>query len=160
MRSAQLFILFVAAAMAGCTPLKQCRVTGGQEYDHFAYMDDLHCGLLQIGPSNVLKTIKIIDAESYAIAPGGTRYGIVTKPHDYDLKSDDDLPVMNYLRVAYVRDRVYLVDTKGRRVGRSWTNGPWQFHFVMDTPHGRDTREFDMQIETFYYNPALHGAPN
>lgn len=140
--------------LAGCMPLKQYHVTGGQQYDNFGYMDHLHCGLLQIGPSNVPKASNIVDSESYAIAPDGKRFGISTELHDYDLRPEKDP------RVPYVRDRVYLVDAKGKRVNRNWSDGLWKFHFVLDAPAGRDTRDFEMQLGTFNYNPVVHGPPN
>lgn len=135
-------------------PLKQYDVTGGRRYDNFGYMDDLHCGLLQIGPSNVPKAFEVVDAESYAVAPDGKRFGISTEPHGYDLRPDKDP------RVPYVRDRVYLVGANGRRFNRNWGNGLWKFHFVLDGPAGRDTRDYEMRLSTFHYNPLIHGPPN
>ncbi|CAA9400256.1 MAG: hypothetical protein AVDCRST_MAG64-1664, partial [uncultured Phycisphaerae bacterium] len=128
-----LVLCAAALALTGCMPIKQENVTGGQLYDHFSYDDWDRHGLLQIGPSNVHKTVRVVDAESYAIAPNGKRYGIATEPHRYDLEDPDD-------RAPYVRDRVYLVDDKGRRSKRNWADGWWEFVFVLDTPHGRDSR--------------------
>ncbi len=132
--------------------LKQYNVTGGKEYDQFSYMDHYRCGLLAIAPTNAPKVVKIIDAESYAIDPNGVRRGIATEPHDYDLRPENE--------GFYVRDRVYLIDAKGKRLKSNWKDGPWKFHFVMDTPTGRDVRDFDMQLGTFHYNPVVHGPPN
>lgn len=135
-------------------PLKQYHVTGGQQYDNFGYMDNLRCGLLQVGPSNVPKAFTIVDTESFAISPDGQRYGISTEPHGYDLRADKDP------RVPYVRDRVYLVDAKGKRLNRNWKDGVWKFHFMIDAPTGRDARDYEMQLGTFNYNPVIHGPPN
>ena len=135
-------------------PIKQHDVSGGGQYDDFSYMEHLRCGLLQVGPSNVPKAFDVVDAESYAVAPDGKRFGIATEPHGYDLRADKD-PL-----VPYVRDRVYLVDANGKRFKRNWADGLWTFHFVLDAPAGRDTRDYEMQLSTFHYNPLIHGAPN
>lgn len=135
-------------------PLKQFDVTGGQQHDSFGYVDHLHCGLLQVGPPSVPKNFTIVDDESYAIAPDGKRFGISTEPHDYDLRSD------NISRMPNVRDCVYLIDADGKRIDSNWKDGLWKFHFVINSPTGRDTRDFEMQLWTFNYNPAVHGPPN
>ena len=146
-------VLLMLVTFAGCMPLKQTHVTGAQQHDHFLYLERPPCGLVQFGPSNVAKDFVIVDAESYAIAPNGVRYGIVTEPHDYDVESPDPA-------VPYVRDRVYLVDARGRRIRRAWDDGEWKLHFVLEKPAGREHREFEVQLGTFNYNPVLHGPPN
>ena len=153
MRSAHV-LLILMIALTGCMPVKQYHVTGGQQYDSFSYLDHLRCGLLQIGPSNIPKAFKIVDSESHAVSPDGKRVGISTEPHDYDLRPDKDPSA------PYVRDRVYLVAADGKRVTRKWEDGLWEFHFVLDAPSGRETRDFEMQVSTFYYNPVVHGSPN
>ena len=146
----------IAPLLAGCFPVKQPHVTGGQGYDDFGYVDSYCCsggyGLLQIGPSNVHKTVAVIDAESYAIGPDGERYGVVSKPHPYDVSDPDP-------RAPYVRDRIYLLTERGRRLW-SWRDGDWRFVFALQTPHGRTTRTFNLSHWTFYYSPFLHGPPN
>ena len=147
-------LLILMLAIAGCMPVKQYHVIGGQQYDSFSYSDHLCCGLLQIGPSNTPKAYTIVDAESHAVSPDGKRLGISTEPHDYDLRSDKDA------RVPYVRDCVYLVAADGKRDKRKWKDGLWRFHFMLDAPSGRETRDFNMQVSTFYYTPVVHGSPN
>jgi hypothetical protein len=155
MRATQVLVICIAALflLPGCMPLQQSYVTGGEGYDHFSYHDYNDWGLLQIGPSNQPKTISIVDAESFAIGPRGKRYGVESEPHPYDLREDKDP------RVPYVRDRIYLIDAKGKRLGR-WRNGGWQFTFVFDAPDGRESRHFNMTLWTFFYNPVIHGPPN
>ena len=147
-------VILCVMALAGCMPVKQSHMTGGQKHDSFLYIENERYALLQIGPSTVPKTFKIVDAESSAVAPDGTRYGISTKPHDYDLRPDKDAGV------PYVRGRVYLVDASAARMTRSWQDGSWQFHFVRDGARGREVRDFTLDLSTFNYNPILHGAPN
>jgi hypothetical protein len=141
-----------ACGLVGCVPVKQADVTGGRVYDNFGYDDWARYGLLQVGPSNVPKSVTVLEAESYAIAPNGTRYGIATEPHKYDLDNTDD-------RVPYVRDRVYLVRANGRRTKRLWGDGRWEFVFVLQTPYGRDARQFTVDMSTFIYKPLVH-RPN
>jgi hypothetical protein len=137
--------------------LTQSELIAGQGEDgltNLEYLDGPPCALLQIGPSNAPRTFDVVDVESYAIAPNQTRYGIATEPHDYDLRSNKDP------RVPYLRDRVYLVDARGRRVTREWAQGRWQFHIVTDGPQGRDARDLMLELDTFTYIPLLHGPPN
>ena len=151
-RPFQLLVTAVALILTGCIPLTQSNVTGGKRFDHFGYFGDLGYGLLQIGPSNKRKMVTIIPAESYAIRPDGIRVGIATEPNPADLnKKAGDL-------VPYIRDRVYLLDPKGRRVAR-WPNGQWTFYFVLRTSRGKETRTFQLDLWTFHYNPILHGSP-
>lgn len=145
--------IVLAVLATGCIPPKQRDVTGGQLYDSFEYVDHLHCGLLQIGPSNVPKSVSIVDPESYAIAPNGKRYGILTTPDPDDLKTEGPAG-------RYVYDRVYLIDSRGRRINREWANGRWRFVFAIRTPNGPERREFDVRFWTFNYNPLVHGPPN
>lgn len=149
----RLALLLALLLLSGCIPLKQYHVTGGQQYDAFSYMEHEGCGLLRIGPAQPHKTIEIVNDESYAIGPRGNRYGVESEPHPYDLREDRDP------RLHYVRDRIYLTKESGKRL-KSWKNGEWQFTFVMDGPEGRDTREFEMTLGTFHYNPVVHGPPN
>ena len=81
--------------------------------------------MLRIGPSNVPKSVRVVDAESYAIAPNGRRYRIETEPHRPGAG-------------AYVEDRVDLLDRKGRRGNVFVGHGRWEFVFVLETPGGRD----------------------
>jgi hypothetical protein len=144
----------VFVALVGCTSVKQFNATGGEPFDSFGYYGDLHCGLLQIGPSSAPKSIRVLDGESYAIGPEGTRFGILSEPHPYDLRPDRD-PL-----VPYVRDRIYLVDGDGERTTRNWTDGLWRFHFVIATASGREVRDFQLEVSSFNYNPIVHGPPN
>ena len=147
-------LLAILVALAGCVPVKQYKVTGGGPYDNFAYVDSLRCGLLQVGPSNVPKEFKVVDSESFAINPAGNRFGLSTRPHDYDLRRDKDP------RAPYVRDRVYLVDSDGMRVDQRWNDGLWKFHFVLDGPNGRESRDYELRLGTFNYSPVINGPPN
>lgn len=142
-------VLVAALALGGCIPLQQPMVTGGEQYDSFGYHDGY--GLLQVGPSNVVKTVAIVDAESYAVGPRGERYGVESEPHPHMGRND--------ARVPYVPDCIFLTNAKGRRI-RGWRDGKWTFVFALDTPRGRETREFAMTLSTFYYNPLVHGPPN
>ena len=38
--------------------------------------------------------------------------------------------------------------------------GQWEFVFVLETPSGRDTRQFTVDVWTFNYVPMIHGPPN
>lgn len=158
-------VLVAALALGGCIPLKQPMVTGGEQYDHFGYHDAYlwsgGYGLLQVGPSNVVKAVAVVDAESCAVGPGGERYGVESEPHPPDLDQTPHPYPGEYADVPtpYVRDRIYLANAKGRRI-RSWRDGKWTFVFVLDTPRGRETREFAMTLGTFHYNPLVHGPPN
>jgi hypothetical protein len=136
--------------LLGCIPLTQDRIVGGRGYDHFGYYEDMHCGLLQIGASNRRRTATIIPAKSYAIGPDGVRRALATQPHPYDLTAGH----------PYVREQVYLLDGAGHRITRKWRNGAWTFHFALQTPTGRQTRDFHADLWTFYYNPLIHGPPN
>ena len=142
--------IIVLTLLLGCMPLKQYHVTGGEQYDHFGYHNGY--GLLKIGPSNIAKTVSLVDAESFAVGPRGKRYSIKSEPHPYDLEKPGS-------RSPYVRDRIYLIDKNGKKIS-NWRNGQWQFTFVLDTPQGQINRHFTMTLGTFYYNPATHGPPN
>jgi hypothetical protein len=138
--------LFLMLAMSGCMPLQQTNISGGKGYDHFGIYDDY--GLLSVGPSNQTKAIQLIDSESYAVGPNAKKYGIKSEPHDFDISQ----------KYPYVRDRIYVMDD-GRPL-RSLKDGTWKFVFYFMTTGGKDSRTFDAQLGTFYYNPVIHGAPN
>ena len=135
-------------SLIGCIPLQQSEVSGGTKNDFFRYYGDY--GLLNIGSTDKKKTITLLPESSYALSPNGTKYGIYTEPHFYDL--DQKYP--------YIRDHVTLVSPRGKRLGSIPQNGIWQFHFDFAGPRGRDTRDFTIKFWTFYYNPILHGPPN
>ncbi len=143
----------VALLLSGCIPLKQYNVTNerGEWYQGFGYCEGY--GLLQMGQSNQPKKGPIVDAESFAIGPRGKQYGVESELHPYDLREDRDP------RLKYVRDRIYLVDAKNKRLS-TWRNGDWQFTFVQDTPDGKVTQTVNMTLWTFFYNPVIHGPPN
>lgn len=143
----------IALLLTACAPLKQTRIVGGQGSDHFGYYGETGYGLLQIGPSNTPKRITVIDARSYAIAPNGSRFRIRTEPHAFDIET-------KFPKTPYVRDRVYLLDSEGRKITRALKNGNWKFHFTLRTAKGVETRDFDADLWTFYYNPLIHGPPN
>jgi hypothetical protein len=145
-----LSIAVLFQALAGCVPLTQSRVVGGRTYDHFLYHEQMGSALLQIGPSNRKRAATVIPSESYATAPNGTRHRIATEPHAFDLKQG----------YPYVRERIYLLDDSGQRTTRKWKNGHWTFHFVLRTAQGKQTRDFQADLWTFLYNPAVHGPPN
>lgn len=147
-----LMYLAILLLLSGCIPLQQAYISGGEGYDDLGQFDQ-GWGLLMIGPSNRPKTVSIVDVESFAIGPRGERYVVESEPHPYDLREDRDS------RVLYVRDRIYLVNARGKRL-KHLRNGEWQFTFVLNTPEGRDTRNFNMTLWTFFYNPVIHGPPN
>ena len=142
-----------ATLLTACIPLKQARIVGGRGYDHFGYYGETGYGLLQIGPSSAPNRITVIDSQSYAIAPNGSRFRIRTEPHPYDIETKS-------FKVPYIRDRVYVLDSAGRRITKPLKNGQWKFHFTFLTPQGVRTRYFDAKLWTFYYNPIIHGPPN
>lgn len=148
-----LTIIASASLLTGCLPLQQSRVVGGRGYDHFGPFDDQGYALLQIGPSNTPKRVHVIDSDSYGLAPDGSRYGIHTEPHPYDIETKTS-------KVPYVRDRVYLIDPRGHRVTGRWKNGQWKFHFTLRTPNGIETRDFHASFWPFLYIPIIDGPPN
>src|SRR5262245_4496718 len=93
----------VLVLLSGFIPLTQTTVVGGRGYDHFGYYGEMRSGLLQIGPSNRKRTATVIPNKSYATAPDGTRHGISTEPHLFDIEEKDP-------RVPYVRERIYVLD--------------------------------------------------
>lgn len=145
-RTAPFVIIFLILGLTGCMPLQQTNITGGLEYDHFGYYDDY--GLLSIGPSNLPNKIQLIESESYAVGPNAKKYGIKSQPHDFDI----------HQKYPYVRDRIYVIN-EGRPI-RNLKSGTWKFVFYFMTPEAKDSRTFDVKVETFYYNPVIHGAPN
>jgi len=146
-----LFCLFLTA----CVPLQQTEIKGGKGYDFFGYYGGY--GLLQIGPSNQKKKIHVISEDSYAVSPTGKRFSIHSEPAPNDLKpSQYHSEFPNY----YVRDRITLIDAKGKTLAKISTNGEWHFHFEFSTAQGRDTRDFTARFWMFYYNPIIHGPPN
>lgn len=148
-----LITITIAAFLAACVPLQQTKIVGGRGYDHFDYYGETGYGLLQIGPSNAPKQITVIDSQSYALSPQGIQFRIQTQPHPYDIETKS-------FKVPYIRDRVYVLDSEEHRITRPLNNGQWKFHFTMRTPKGSETRAFDADLWTFYYNPLIHGPPN
>lgn len=142
--------LLLLFPLASCMVLKQESVNGGGPDDHFGYYETARCGLLQIGASSKPKEIKLVEQESYAISPDGVRYRIQTEEHPFDIEQG----------YPYIRDRVYLIDKTGTRVSKDWKNGKWEFHFVIQGPKGRETRDFEPKYWNFYYCILIHGAPN
>ena len=141
----RLLLLAAACGSAGCIPVKQYNVTGVRAYDNFGYADGGY-GELKLGGSNAPRTATVVDAESYAIAPNGTRYGIQTVP---ERRRNPDSPLN-------VGDRVYLVRPNGRRTTREWADGYWEFYFTLDTPYGRDFRHLTVEFWTFVYVAFVH----
>jgi len=148
-----LITIAIASSLAACIPLQQTNIVGGRGYDHFGLYGETGYGLLQIGPSNTPKKSHVIDSQSFALSPKGVRLRIETEPHPYDIEKKSP-------KVPYVRDRVYVLDAEGRRITRPLKNGQWKFHFTMRTPKGIETRDFDADLWTFFYNPVIHGSPN
>ena len=132
----------------GCLPLQQSDVAGGRKHDYFRYYGDY--GLLNIGSTNKKKLITLIPSSSYALSPKGTKYGIDSEPHFYDV--DQKYP--------YIRDHITLISPSGKHIYRIPQNGIWHFHFEFLSPRGKDSRDFISRFWTFYYNPIIHGPPN
>jgi hypothetical protein len=141
-------IAVIALLLSGCMPLRQQKtISGGGDSDLLLCEDRFL--LTQLGPSNEPNTRHVVAAESYIIAPRGERYTVEVEPHQFDIEQ----------KYPCVRERIYPVDSRGRRLGR-WSNGIWTVHLVLDTPTGRATRHEQIRFWTFWYNPLFHGPPN
>lgn len=138
-----------ALLTAGCVPMRNqaFSATGGeaddrfQPYANYGPQQRDTIAIVQLGPSHLPKPGTIIDAASYAIAPGGQRFGISTEPYAFDLARHD-------ARTPNIRDALYLTTASGERDGSSWKDGDWTFVLVLDTPQGRQQRQFDVSLKT------------
>lgn len=131
-------------------PLQQADILGGTGYDHLGVYSEDYGSLVQIGPSNEEKKIKIIPEESYAQYSDGTKLRVDVEPHEFDVRQG----------YPYIRDRLWVLDEKGRRK-KKIENGDWRFLITFADKDGRKgTREFKASYWTFHYIPVIHGPPN
>lgn len=137
-------MILLALLLQGCVPLRQEALVSGP-LPPLASLEEDKSLLIDIN----LRTEKIFTAGSFVMSPGGSRYTVRVKPHDYDLET----------KSSRIRARVYLYDFHGKQLQR-WKNGVWSFHFRVGNE--RRNRMVDQQWRywTFYYYPILHGPMN
>jgi hypothetical protein len=122
-------------------------VSGGEQYDRFDIYANYgpngrdSIAIVQLGPSNALAAGKVVDAESHAIRPDGRQVGISTEPYHFDTRPDRQDP-----RVPNIRTALFLLDANGQRDVNAWQSGDWKFILALDTPNGRQTREFSVAL--------------
>ena len=130
--------------------LPQANVTGGCKGDHLGTYDSQYGAILSLKSLGHEKSFSINEENSFAELNGENRYAVATEPHSYDILSG----------FAYVRDRVWIIDKKGRKVKRL-KDGDWTFHLSLrDKLDNRLSRDFHAEYRTFYNNPIVHGPPN
>ncbi|MGA7725574.1 MAG: hypothetical protein WCA95_09830 [Opitutaceae bacterium] len=135
--------------LAGCIPLQQTDMKGGDRLDGFEWYAETGYGLFWIGPSNVGNAVKIVDAKSYALGPNGVRYGVHSERHQFDIEQ----------KYVFVRDEIHFLDAKGAQVSHLST-GVWQFSFTFVRDGKEEHRMFTGKLWTFYYVPIIDGPPN
>jgi len=154
MKARHLLFVGIGLLLTGCIPLQQTEITGGLSatdgsHDYFGWYNETGYGLSSVGPGKV-NTIRVIDAQSYALSSKGVRYGVHSQPHLFDIDQ----------KYAYVRNEIHFLNAKGGPVSRL-ENGEWRFVFVfLDLTGKEERRVFTGKLWNFYYVPILDGAPN
>ena len=139
----------IVMSLAGCIPLQQTDIRGGNAGDNFSWFDETSYGLLVIGNKDPVNGIRVVDSKSFAYGPGGEKYRVHSEPHFNDVRD----------RSRYVRTHITFLDDKGSQE-RHLTSGTWRFDFVFIRDGIEQSRTFSGRLWTYYYVPIIDGAPN
>jgi hypothetical protein len=145
----RVILICMALALAGCIPLQQTDIRGGNPEDNFGWFDETGYGLLVVGSRDAANSIRVIDSKSFAYGPGGEKYRVHSEPHFNDVRDKN----------PFVRDHITFFDEKGSQ-RRHLRNGTWRFDFVFVRNGIEQSRTFSGRLWTYHYVPIIDGAPN
>jgi len=135
--------------ITSCMPLPQQSIFG---WSHSDFSAEYFGGYLSLNFYNDLaaKQYQVIETDSYIIGPTGKKYTIEVKFHISDITKPQ----------IYSDRRLYIKNNAGQTI-RFWKKGVWKLRLATKDNQNRfETFEQDFRLQTFYYFPLIHGAPN
>jgi hypothetical protein len=138
-----LVLLALLLVLSGCVPLREIALKHGPSRPQMTLYD--RCLLAGFD----LNRERIDTNSSFIESPGGKRYTLEVRPHQFDIEQ-------NY---PYLSALLYPVGADGSRL-QGWRNGLWSFHFVVETNGTTHVIDQKWKYYTWIYCPLIHGWPN
>ena len=137
----------VTIFLCSCLPLKQTygewedqgvRVRGESRYIN-----------LWIDHKNYPSEPEVLSEISYAQRGSGEQYSIIVNPEEF-IDSNKNNQIYLYLKASKNSINKY----------KSWDDGFWTIYLKLKCDKEIYDKEISFELDTFYYNPIIHGAPN
>lgn len=142
----RIILLIALILLAGCfIPIKQWEVRL-KSTDTTAHYNEDGFFEVWIDQSDWNKTLDIVDGQSFAVDPKGTKYKVVSEERSEKTSK----------KKMYV---IYLYDERNK-VLESFRNGDWELSIHLQNNDNMKNRPFRIRLWTLYYNPIIYGAPN
>ena len=142
--------IIILLFFTSCLPLKQ---THGDFNDQgITLLAEGKYVVLNINPTNYPSTPVILPEESYAEHESGKRYSLIVNPTEILKYRNSKYVISDYLFLRAPRNLMskYI----------SWENGFWTLYLKLKYDQKIYDKLISFELDTFYYNPIIHGAPN
>ena len=142
--------LIIMLFFTSCLPLKQ---TYGDFNDQgVTVMGESKHVILNINPANYPSKPEILSEISYAMHESGKQYPLIVNPEE----------ILEYRSSKYViSDYLYLKAPENYMTKyKSWQNGYWTLYLKLKCDQEIYDKHISFELDTLYYNPVIHGAPN
>ncbi|MGB5615657.1 MAG: hypothetical protein WBM78_02370 [Desulfobacterales bacterium] len=142
--------IIILLFFTSCLPLKQ---THGDFNDQgVTLLAECNYVVLNINPANYPSPPVILPEESYAEHESGKRYPLIVNPTE----------ILKYRNSKYVISDYLFLRAPGNLMTKynSWEDGFWTLYLRLKCDQKIYNKHLSFELDTFYYNPIIHGVPN
>ena len=144
------FSLISLSSLISCLPLPQ--TYGDFENQGVMLSGEGKYVSILIDADNYPSKPLILSGVSYAEHESGKRYPLIINPEEYN----------GYRNRLYVKHDFLLLKASGNSISRfrSWDDGFWTIYLKLKCGEKIFDKHVSFELDTFYFNPLIHGAPN